>query len=163
MKSVKFYHVTKPVHQLGFALMIIMYMPFTQDLSLIPKLGPFVFLSRSDIRITSTSHLKTRLATNMFAPNGRLLSPGRIITLRALASKRKQRSSASHVLFNIARQRGPLGPDTAIWACLTASNYKINQIVSCDETCPSANLRIRHVGCHELLGQLSLISKLGLS
>ena len=60
------------------------------------------------------------------------LAHGRIITLRALASKRKQRSSASHVLFNIARQRGPLGPEKAIWACLTASNHEIHQYLSRD-------------------------------
>ena len=71
--------------------------------------------------------------------------PTRIITLRALASKRKQDSSATHVLFNIARQRGPLGSDTAIWACLTASNHEIRLYLSCDEIFPPANLRIRHV------------------
>ena len=71
----------------------------------------------------------------MFGSLGWLLAPGRIITLRALASKRKQKSSASHVLFNIARQRGPLGPEKAIWACLTASNHEIHQYSSCDGTC----------------------------
>ena len=79
----------------------------------------------------------------MFGPLGRLLVPGRIITLRALASKRKQRSSASHVLFNIARQRGPLGPEKAIWACLTASNHEIHQYSSCDGTCPARDLYTR--------------------
>ena len=79
----------------------------------------------------------------MCGPLGRLLAPGRIITLRALDSKRKQRSSASHVLFNIARQRGPLGPDTAIWACLTASNHEIRQYSSRDEIFDPADLCIR--------------------
>ena len=77
----------------------------------------------------------------MFGPLGRLLAPGRIIILRALASKRKQRSSASHVLFNIARQRGPMGPEKAIWACLTASYHEIRQHSSCDKTCSALYLR----------------------
>ena len=34
-------------------------------------------------------------------------------------------SSSSHVESIIARQRGLLGPDTAIWPCLTASNHEI--------------------------------------
>ena len=59
----------------------------------------------------------------MFGPLGRLLAPVRIITLRALASKRKQRSS--DWFFNIARQRGPLGPETSSGPCLTASNHEI--------------------------------------
>ena len=92
--------------------------------------------------------MKTRLATYMFGPLGRLLAPGRIIIIRALASKRKQRSSASHVLFNIARQRGPLGPDTAIWACLTASNHEIHQYSSCDGTCPARDLSTRDNNKH---------------
>ena len=75
MKYVKIHHVTESVPQQIFALMIIMDMPFTQDLSLIPKLGPFVFLPRSDIRISRTSHLKARLATHSFGLRGQLLSP----------------------------------------------------------------------------------------
>ena len=84
----------------------------------------------------------------MFGPLGRLLAPGRIITLRASASKRKQESSASHVVFNIARQRGPLGSDTAIWACLTASNHEIRQYSSCDRTCPPRDLYTRDNNKH---------------
>ena len=68
--------------------------------------------------------------------------------LRALASKRKQRSSASHVLFNIARQRGPLGSDTAIWPCLTASNHEISQYSSCDGIFPSVHLCTRDNNKH---------------
>ena len=86
----------------------------------------------------------------MFGPLARLLVPGRIITLRALASKRKQNSSASHVIFNIARQRGPLGSDMAIWACLTASNHEIRQYSSCGEIFPPVDLcthdNNRHAG-----------------
>ena len=46
----------------------------------------------------------------------------------------------SHVLFNIARQRGPLGPEKAIRACLTAFNHEIQQNSSCDEICSAADL-----------------------
>ena len=138
----------KPVlHEIS-TLVIITSMPFTQDLSLIPKLGSSSPASNSDRWIRSTSRLKTRLATHSFGLRGQLLSPGRIITLRALASKRKQRSSASHVLFNIARQRGPLGPEKAIWACLTASNHEIHQYSSCDGTCPSRDLYTRDNNRH---------------
>ena len=34
-------------------------------------------------------------------------------------------SSSSHVQYHIARQRGPLGPETATGPCLTASNPEI--------------------------------------
>ena len=37
-------------------------------------------------------------------------------------------SSSSHVQFIIARQRGPLGPETATGPCLTASNHEIYDI-----------------------------------
>ena len=34
-------------------------------------------------------------------------------------------SSSSHVQYHIARQRGPLGPEQALWPCLTASDHEI--------------------------------------
>ena len=37
-------------------------------------------------------------------------------------------SSSSHVLYHIARQRGPLGPETVIWPCLTSSDHEICHI-----------------------------------
>ena len=40
-------------------------------------------------------------------------------------------SSSSHVVFNIARQRGPLAPEPSILPCLTASNYEIYHFLSC--------------------------------
>ena len=36
-------------------------------------------------------------------------------------------SSSSHVQCHIARQRGPLGPERSIWACLTSSKHEICQ------------------------------------
>ena len=39
-------------------------------------------------------------------------------------------SSSSRVLYHIARQRGPLGPEPAIVPCLTASDHEICQIPS---------------------------------
>ena len=75
MKSVNIHHVTKSVLQQIFALMIIMDMPLAQDLALIRKLGRFSILSRSDVGIASTSHLKTRLAIDSFGLRGQLLSP----------------------------------------------------------------------------------------
>ena len=150
MKSINIHHVTEPVLQQIFTLMIIMDMPFTQDLSLIPKLCSSSPLLNSDRWIRRSSCLKGCLAINSFGLKGQLLAPGRIITLRALASKRKQRSSASHVLFNIARQRGPLGPDTATWACLTASNHEIHQYSSCDGTCPPRDISTRDNNKHAI-------------
>ena len=49
-------------------------------------------------------------------------------------------SSSSHVIFNIARQRGPLGPDTSIWACLTASNHEIHANPHARDTLKQFNL-----------------------
>ena len=50
--------------------------------------------------------------------------------------------------INIACQRGPLGIQAVIWACLTASNHEIHQILSCDETCSRAGLRAQHFDEH---------------
>ena len=38
-------------------------------------------------------------------------------------------SSSSHVELIIARQRGPLGPETATGPCLTASDHEINHLL----------------------------------
>ena len=86
--------------------------------------------------------------------------PIRIIHLRASASLGKQEELCESCDINIARQRGPLGSETSIWACLTASNHEIHKILSCDQPYSSMDLRIRYVGCHELLGQPSLIPKM---
>ena len=148
MKSINIHHVTELVlHEISM-LVIITDMPLTQDLSLIPKLCSSSPLLNSDRWIRSTSCLKACLATYMFDPLGRLLAPVRSITLRSLASKRKQKSSANHVLFNIARQRGPLGPEKAIWASLTASNHEIHRYSSCDGTCPPRDLYTRDNNKH---------------
>ena len=68
------------VHQSCSALMITTDMPLTQDLSLIPKVCYSCPLSKSDIRILSTSRLKTRLATQSFGPRGHPESYATIIT-----------------------------------------------------------------------------------
>ena len=148
MKSVTFLMRTESVQQLGSMLSITTDMGLVLDLSLIPKLCYFSPASRSDRWIRSTSRLKTRLATHSFGPERGCSSPVRIITLRALTSLRKQRSSASHVLFNIARQRRPLGPETVIWPCLTASNHDICHFYHTHETCPSVGLRAQHNNVH---------------
>ena len=61
------------------------------------------------------------------------------------------------MLFIIARQRGPLGSETSILACLTASNHEIYHISIMHETCSPVDLRIRDVECHELLRKSSLV------
>ena len=58
--------------------------------SLVCRVCSTRFLWRSDIRIESTSCLKHALAIDSFAPQRGSSFPGRIITLRAWASKRKQ-------------------------------------------------------------------------
>ena len=118
------------------------------QLALVHELCPVISSCRSDGLIRSTSRLKARLATHSFGLRGQLLSPARIITLRALASLRKQRSSASHVFFNIARQRGPLGPEKAIGACPTASNHEIHKNPSCDKFCSPVDLCTRDNNKH---------------
>ena len=62
---------------------------------------------RSDGWILGTSRLKALLAINMFDPNRACSFPGRIITLRAWASKRKQVSSASHRLVSLRVSADP--------------------------------------------------------
>ena len=43
-------------------------------------------------------------------------------------------SSASHVHFNIARQRGHLSPEPSTGPRLTASNYEIYHFSSCEKS-----------------------------
>ena len=57
----------------------------------------------------------------------------------------------------IARQRGPLGCETSIWPCLTASGRQILIFYNVTRTCPPVDLRIRDVECPELLAELCLI------
>ena len=76
------------------------------------------------------------------------------------ASKGKQESSVSHCWATIARQRSEFASETSIWPCLTASNHEIHYSPSWSQIYSPADLRIHHVGCPELLGQLSLIPKL---
>ena len=80
MKIQEIHHATRSVLQSCSALMITTDMALALDLSLIPKVCYSCRLSRSDVRILSTSHFKTRLAIDMFGSLGRLLAPGRIIT-----------------------------------------------------------------------------------
>ena len=81
---------TKPVLQQISALSISMDTPFIQDLSLIPKLCYSRGASRSDSTILRISCLKPALATHSFDSQRGCSVPGRIITLRAEASGRKQ-------------------------------------------------------------------------
>ena len=63
----------------------------------------------------------------------------------------------------IVRQHRFLAYETSIWSRLTASkavNYHSHHVT---KTCPSIDLRIRVVCCHEILGQLSLIPVDGVS
>ena len=55
------------------------------------------------------------------------------------------------------RQHGPLGPETVIWARLTALNHEIHEILSRDETRPAAGLRAQHFVGHALLTVYHLI------
>ena len=49
-------------------------------------------------------------------------------------------SSSSHVRYHIARQRGPLGHESSIWPCLTASNHEIYHFYHAHMTLISPNL-----------------------
>ena len=48
-----------------------------------------------------------------------------------------------------------------MWAWLTTLNHEIHENLSCDETYPAVDLRIRDVGSPELLAQPALIPELG--
>ena len=61
----------------------------------------------------------------VFLGLGLLSSPAMLYPLVPDKILLSEASSSSHVIFNIARQRGPLGPDTSIWACLLSPNGKI--------------------------------------
>ena len=90
MKSIKIYHVTKPVLQLCSVLSISMDMGLSLVASLTPELCYSSSASNSDSTILSISCLKPSLATYMFASRRACSSPVRIITLRALLLIRKQ-------------------------------------------------------------------------
>ena len=76
---------------------------------------------------------------------------GRIITLRASASQGEQKSSVSHCPIHNVRQHSENASETSISRALTASNHGIRHFSSWAQTCSSVDLRIRHVGCPELL------------
>ena len=84
--------------------------------------------------------MKALLAIYNFGLNGMLLSLGALLLYELLTSLRKQRSSASHVLFNIARQRGPLGSETSTGPCLTVSNHESDIFIIMRDTLISLNL-----------------------
>ena len=108
----------------------------------------------TDVENLSNDELEPELSWVKGSPETQVEEP----PLSQFGAPLKPGRRASH---HIARQRGALGPEKVIWACLTASNHEIRQILSCDETCSPADLQIRHVGCHELLRQLSLILEVG--
>ena len=106
-------------------------MALTQYLTLIPKLVRHQVSSNSDRRILSTSCLKARLAINSLASTWHAIFPGIIITLRAWASKRKQGSSASHVLSSLRASADPWASELSfglVWMHLTMKIMKINHV-----------------------------------
>ena len=52
-------------------------------------------------------------------------------------------SSSSHVLYHIARQRGPLGHESCIWPCQTASNHEIYHVHHTHNSL--SNLKLSHM------------------
>ena len=81
MKTMRIYHVAKPVLQLGSVLSITMDMGLSLGPSMTPKLGYSWPSSNSDGTIPSTSRLRP-LATYMFGPHRGLSLPVRTTTLR---------------------------------------------------------------------------------
>ena len=80
MKSIKIYHVTRPVLQLCSVLNISMDMGLSLVASLTPELCYSSSASNSDSTILSISCLKPAFATYMFASRRACSSPVRIIT-----------------------------------------------------------------------------------
>ena len=60
------------------------------------------------------------------------------------------------------REHKLLGSEMSIWQRLTASNAVNYHLYDVNKTCPAADLQIRVVSCHELLGQLDLTHEYGL-
>ena len=79
------------------------------------------------------------------------------------ASVRKQVKLYESLSFTVVRKQRILGSETYIWPRLTASNAVNYHFYHVTKTCPAANLRIRVVSCHELIGQRSLIPEYCLS
>ena len=79
--------------------------------------------------INPEKSLKNRpIFTYSFLGSGPAVFPGSVISSHACIVFLSEASSSSHVESIIARQRGPLGPDTVIWPCLTVSNHEICHI-----------------------------------
>ena len=85
--------------------------------------------------------------------------PATIITLRASASLRKQRSSVSHFRIQIVRQHTKIASERSSGLCLTASKHEKSRNPSSDKTCSAAGLRTQHFNEHALLGEPCLIPK----
>ena len=65
--------------------------------------------------------------------------------------------------FTLVREHRFFSSETSIWPRLTASNAVNYHFLHEAKTCPPADLWIRVVSCHELLGKLSVIPADGLS
>ena len=85
--------------------------------------------------------------------------PGTIITLRASASLRKQRSSVSHFRIQIVRQHTKIASEMPFGLCLTASKYENSRNPSADKSCSAAGLRAQHFNEHALQREPCLIPK----
>ena len=85
--------------------------------------------------------------------------PGTIITLRASASLRKQRSSVSHFRIQIVRQHTKIASERSSGLCLTASKHEKSRNPSSDKSCSAAGLRTQHFNENALLGEPCLIPK----
>ena len=140
----------KSVQGSGSALRIITSMPFTQDLSLIPKLICLRPSLNSDIRILSTLHLKHLPAINMFASWLAPIFPAPLLLYELSFSKGSMGALRVIVSCNIARQRIPLASERSILPCLKASEQEICQNLSCDEICPQVRLRTQNNNKHAL-------------
>ena len=83
--------------------------------------------------------------------------PGTIITLRASASLRKQRSSVSHFRIQIVRQHKTNAYEMSSGPCPTASKHDKSRNPSSEKSCPPAGLRTQHFNEHALQGEPCLI------
>ena len=130
MKSVKFYHTDETLVPPNLS-----HMDFLDDPAAIHGSRLTISDTTKDERsneyinpeILANNHLKFIYSFGLILL---AITPGGVISSCACIVLLSEASSSSHVIFNIARQRGPLGPEPAIGPCLTASDHEICQIPS---------------------------------
>ena len=133
MKSVTFHHVHETLNAPNLS-----HMDFLDDPAAIHGSRLIISCTTKDASSNELSNPEILMRNhhrNIFSFTGYLpaITPDTDISSCACIVLLSEASSSSHVEFNIARQRGPMSPETSKFACLTSSKHENMSILSCTQ------------------------------